>query len=216
MSVFTKEIKEDAQYLYSILFENAKSEFEYKGTYEPIIGLHGVDGGWTKRGFREYMDKKNVNGVLTYFGELTNGIDTYVDKLNTYIEGYPNPIIVGFSAGGIVAIRYAEKYGWNGFKKIITIASPFFGSPPAKKLRMLGKSFEDLATGSKFLSNVREIVPPPNKVFSIFAKTDLKAPFNGGEKLNWETLVIDEAGSHGEIHSNYKLIESIMDHELGI
>lgn len=210
-----KEISDDVEYAYAVTFENAKSEFEFDEKNRPVVALHGLGGGWAKKGFREYMTVNDVGGILTYFGEMTNGLDKYVDRLNNYLEKYSNPVIVGFSAGGIIALKYAEKYGWNKFKKIITVATPLFGSPPASKLTFLGETFKELSVGSLYLNRVRDIKPPKGKVLSVFAEKDLKAPFKNIDSLNWP-IIITKAQSHGEIHSNWKIIEPIINKEIGL
>lgn len=209
-----KEALEDAKYVRAVIFEKAKSEFEFKGINGPIVALHGLGGGWAKNGFRKYMSENKVCGILTYFGDITDGLDKYIDQIDRYLTQYKNSHILGFSAGGIIALKYAEKYGWEKFKKIITIASPLFGSPPANKLKFAGKTFDELSVESDYLRKIRGINPPENKVLSIFSSIDFKAPFSDSIKLNWPSLVLNNAHSHGEIHSNYKIIEPIINIEL--
>lgn len=211
----TKELSEDFKYAHAVIFEGAKSEFEFKGKNGPIIAIHGLGGGWAKKGFREYMTVNNVGGVLTYFGEMTDGLSKYVDRLDDYLNRYSNSVIVGFSAGGIIALKYSEKCGWNKFKKIITVATPLFGSPPASKFKFIGETFKELSVGSDYLNCIRNINPPKGKVLSVFAGKDTKAPFKNIQTLNWP-VIITKAQSHGEIHSNYKIIELILNKELEI
>jgi pimeloyl-ACP methyl ester carboxylesterase len=212
-----KELSEDFKYAHAVMFEHAKSEFEFKGKNGPIIAIHGLGGGWAEKGFRKYMTENNVCGVLVYFGEITDGLNKYIDRLNTYLDKYSNPVIVGFSAGGIIALKYAEKYGWDKFKKIITVGTPLFGSPHASKLTFLGETFKELSVGSDYLNQVRSINPPNGKgVLSIFSDGDLKAPFKNVQTLNWPVLLLEDSPSHGEIHSNFKILEQIINKEIGM
>ncbi len=215
MSIFT-ELTEDFKYGYEVMFENAKSEFEFKGTSGPIIALHGFGGGWAKNGFRKYMAKNQVSGILTYFGDIKDGLDKYIDQLDKYINRYPDSFILGFSAGGIIALKYADKYGWDKFKKIITVASPLFGSPPANKIKFMGETLKELVGGSDYLREIRNISPSKGKVLSIFSDNDLKAPFKSPQTLNWPIILLDGHPSHGQIHSDYKILEPIINNELGI
>lgn len=214
--VLIKEFTEDIKYLYAVAFESAKSEFKFHGKNGPIVAIHGLGGGWAKNGFRKYMAENDVGGILVYFGEIADGLDRYLERLNDYLDRYSDPVIVGFSAGGIIALRYAEKYGWDEIKKIITVCTPLFGSPPASKLNFLGKTFKELSIESNYLSEVRNIIPPKNKVISIFSEGDLKAPFKKVQTLNWPIYLLRGSPSHGEIHSNYKITEKIINSEIGV
>jgi pimeloyl-ACP methyl ester carboxylesterase len=211
-----RELCHDLKYPKDVIIDNANSEFRFDGKNGPIIALHGVGGCWAKNGFRKYLEQNNVCGTLAYFGAMTDNLDNHVDKIAKYIDRYANPFIIGFSAGGIIALKYAEKYrAWNKLRRIITIATPLFGSPIASKLGFVGKTFEQLSVGSMYLEEVRKIKPPKGKVLSVFAEKDLKAPFENVQTVNWEVMLTG-AQSHGEIHNNYKIIEPIINKELGI
>lgn len=106
-----KEIKEDIRAFWESTFEGAKDRFEFQGENGPIIAVHGIWGIWTKWGLRDYMKRKNVRGVLVDFGSLDRGIDSYVGQLKDEIERFPGALLLGFSAGGFVALKYAQQYG---------------------------------------------------------------------------------------------------------
>lgn len=205
----------DLRYVYESFSANPKREFVFDGTKGPIVALHGVGGGWTKKGLREYMETNDVKGTLNYFGGIEDGLDKHIETTRQLIESNPNALVLGFSAGGIIALRYAEKYGWDKFRKIITIASPLFGSPPAGLLKSRGETYVQLSPNSDYLDEVIKIGPPKDKVLSVFSEVDLKAPFKKVKTLNWPVIVVDSK-SHGQIHSDIKILENIINKELQI
>ena len=207
------ELVEDSKYFYESLSDNPKREFKFNGSNGPIIALHGVTGGWVKNGPRKYMEINNVEGVLNYFGSMEDGLDNYVEQTKLLVDEYPNSLILGFSAGGIIALKYAEKYGYKNFKRLITIASPLFGSPPAKFVKSWGETYSQLSPKSSYLDKVSSINPPKNKVLSIFSEYDIKAPFNNVTTLNWPVMIVD-SNSHGQIHSDYKILEKYINKEI--
>lgn len=214
MSLF-HELIEDLKYVYESFSDNPKREFRFSGTKGPIVALHGVGGGWTKDGTRMYMKKNDVGGVLNYFGGMEDGLDKHIETTKQLVDDNPNALILGFSAGGIIALRYAQKYGWDNFKKIITIASPLFGSPPARFLKSRGETYSQLSPDSNYLDEIVKIIPPNGKVLSIFSEQDLEAPFRKVKTLNWPVIIVGSK-SHGQIHSDYKIIEPIINAELQI
>lgn len=208
----THELIDDLKYIYECFSSNPRSEFKFSGTKGPIVALHGVVGGWTKNGLRRYMESNNVGGILNYFGGMEDGLDKYVEGARQLIDNYPNALVLGFSAGGIIALKYAEKYGWDNFYKIMTVASPLFGSPPASFLKYRGETYNQLSPGSQYLAEIVNIRPPKGKVLSIFSEWDLKAPFNNEKTLNWPVTVVNSK-SHGQIQNDYRTIENLINKE---
>ncbi len=202
------EIMFDLEHLKAIFSEEACKRYEFHGKYGPVIGITGIGGGWHKK-VRDYIIANNIGGVLTYFGLLTKGVDAYLPLLHKEIIRYPNALILGFSAGGIIALRYAQKYGWNGFRKIFTIATPFAGIP--KNLSPLGKTCRELSMEDAFLKEIVKINPPPNKVFSFLSADDRysKRPTEILSGLGWPGAVLDGKG-HGSLQSSWEVIGPII------
>ncbi|HCR35679.1 MAG: hypothetical protein UR29_C0002G0122 [Candidatus Woesebacteria bacterium GW2011_GWC2_33_12] len=90
-----------------------------------------------------------------------------------------------------------------------------FGSPPAKLVKSWGETYRQLSPKSDFLKSVVQIKPPENKVLSIFSEQDMKAPFKNIETLNWTVMMV-ESNSHGQIHSDYKVLEKYINSEIGL
>lgn len=205
---FIHELSEDFGALKESIFENSKNRFEFDGKGKPIIAVQGVWGVWRKNGLRRFMEENKLKGVLVNMGLLEKGIDSYVELLREEVEKCPNPIIIGFSAGGLVALRYAEKYGWDGFDKLITVATPFNGTRYAYLAIPFGQTYTDLLPTSKLLREVKSIIPPKNKVFSFFAESDRHSDHKE-IRLNWPFAILD-ANAHGELTNGYDYTESIL------
>lgn len=209
----SKEVSETIIYLREVLRGDVYKKFEFDGKNGPIIGIHGVFGGWVDAGIKTYMKSRGVCGSLVYFGSLTRGLDYYLPSVDEEIKKHPNALILGYSGGGLLALRFAQKYGWDGFGKIITIETPFNGIP--RFYGFLGKTLRELQTRSQVLIEILALKPPPNKVLSLFALEDYFTPNPKELKLNWPTVVLG-ARSHGDLQNHKEWIAQILDAELGI
>lgn len=205
------EATADLRHYKEILFNKAWKRYEYIGNYGPVIGITGVGGGW-HRPVRNYMEHNQVKGVLSYFGFLNKGIDSYLPQLDAEVHKYQNPIIVGFSVGGFIALRYAEKYGWGRVQKVITVATPFEGAYTLPGV--FGKTFVELLPESPMLEQIKAINPPNNKLLSLLSK-DRYTPNPWNIRLKWPTAILD-GDSHGSLQSNWEKISSVLGAELGI
>jgi hypothetical protein len=210
MSIF-KEMSQNIGYFEQAL-RKTQSDIVFDGKYGPIVGVHGMFGSWTEEGIKKYMIEKNVKGVLTNFELLTGGIDLYLPRLEKVIETYPQALIVGYSAGGVLALRYAQIHGFENIEKIITVATPFKGLH--KLFALSGRTAVDIQRGSKILDEVLKFNPPQGKVLSVFAESEYFTPDPKRIRLNWPKVIIP-ASSHGEIQEKSLLIESILDSGLG-
>jgi pimeloyl-ACP methyl ester carboxylesterase len=84
-----------------------------------------------------------MNKLTTTFGDaydvqffpydwrLTNS--KAADELNAFIEakGYDKVVLVGHSMGGIVSSLYLSRHGQAKLEKLITLGTPYYGSPKA-------------------------------------------------------------------------------------
>ncbi len=205
------EIKEDLSFLKQSFFNKTFKEYRYDGINGPVIGIHGVLAGWPVNGARQFMVSNKIKGVLMYLGPFLNNIDSYLPKIVSEIKNYPNPTLVGFSNGGFLAIRYAQKFGWNKIKNIITVATPFNGN--SKKYQFIGDSIRETLEGSTFINKIRLFNSPENKIVSIFAKEDKHTSHPELLKLNWP-VIITNAQSHGEIQNHQEYFAQIILNEL--
>jgi hypothetical protein len=178
----------------------------------PIIGIHGWFGSWPERGIKQYMVENNIPGVLTNLGLLDKGIDHYLPQVDDYVHRYPNSIIVGMSAGAIVALRYVQKNGWDNIGKIIAVGAPMEGVNPL--LGVLGKTVRDVSRNSRLLNDLSLLEIPENKLVSVFAKKDNLAPYP--KTYPYKQGVIVGAEDHGDLQNEKKWLELILDAEFNI
>lgn len=207
------ELKENSDYIGEVIFNNAWSEYRFSGPNGPIVGIPGVMGGWVKDGLRSFMQKNDVEGHLLFLGTLTNGLTPYMSIVRKEIYKYDYPVIVGYSTGGLLALRcVSEDKTWDKIKKIITIATPFQGIQSAQ-LKILGKTISEISPESTLLRDVLSIIPPENKVLSVFASEDTMVGNPDAISLNWEKHVV-QAQSHGDIQNHDRWIEDTLKNEL--
>ncbi len=210
----TDEFLEDYYFFEEAMFDDACQEYIYEGINGPIIGIHGVLYGWPEDGLRAFMKKHKVKGQLLYLGSLMYGIKQYFKQLDIAFSKYKNPLILGFSAGGFLALDYVNKNNlWKKINKIITIGTPFNGIHQLYKVA--GKTAKEVVPGSPLLGRIRKINPPKDKVLSIFAKKDRFVGNPDLIEINWPK-VITKAQSHGDIQNHQKWFEKILKSELGI
>jgi hypothetical protein len=200
-----KELEETFKLTRDILLNNALKEYSFEGVNGPVIGIHGAGlSGWTKGGLRAFMLENNVKGFLMYNGILTRGVDSYLPFLDEKVKKYPNATLVGFSSGGFIALRYAQKYGWNQINNIVTIATPFNGNPV--KFDKFGQILKETTEESPLLKEIVDFHPPEGRVTSIFAREDILTPSPESLNLNWKILITD-AMSHEGVQNNKKYFE---------
>lgn len=209
-----KELSEDIPFLKEYLYGDAKKSYTFNGNFGPVIGIHGVYGGWMPDGIRSFMKQNDVSGTLVSWGSLTNSLENYLPKIDAEVNKYKYPILLGYSMGGIVALLYLNRYkAWDKIKKIITIASPLAGLNP--RLRYVGKSLEEMSPKNSILKEVLNTRPPKDKVLSLFAHKDKFTPDPEVIKLNWPSVILP-AESHGDIQNHHKWIDEILKKDLGI
>lgn len=151
-----QEIVSDTRFLVEVMTGSAYKEYRFEGERGPIVGIHGVLSGWPKYGLRNLMEEEGIRGHLLYMGNLTHGIKTYLDEFDKAIAESVNPTIVSCSAGGFVALKWAQKYNkWNEINKIITLGTPFNGIP--KGIEILGKTVKEITSGSNFLEEFKAL-----------------------------------------------------------
>jgi pimeloyl-ACP methyl ester carboxylesterase len=213
MSLF-QEIKRNIPYVTETIGKSMMHyKLEGKSSTPTIIGIHGVFGSWTDGSVKDYLKDNNIGGVLTNFDFLLRGVDYYIPKLGEQIQKYPNSIVLGCSAGGIVALEYARRFGFHNIHKIITIGTPFNGV--RKPFGVLGKSVREISPGSRLLKGVLSFTPDKERVLSVFAKNDYFTPSPETLKLNWPSAILD-ADSHSDLQWDRRWLEQILDAELGI
>jgi hypothetical protein len=209
------EVFEFMKYSFERLDSSSLNSHEIEGLYGPIIGIHGVWGEWVRGGLIDFMKKEGVSGSLMYLGSLTKSIDSYLPQIDEQVAKYKLPYLVGISAGGLLAIRYGQVYGWEKVNKIITIGTPFSGTKIANILKPFGRIFQEIEPGSDFLKNIINVSPPSGKAISIFAKHDEFALNPEAIATNWEKIILSKLG-HYAMQNDFEWINPTLRHILGV
>lgn len=202
------------------LLRGGRNRLEFQGTRGPLIGVNGVSSVCWPHSVREYMENNNVGGVLTNCGVMGKGIDYYAHELYEEVMNFTVPVIaLCHSAGAFAALRCAELYGWELFKKIITASMPVEGSPYAKLLGRMGKTFKEISPRIDTLREIMSAVPPQEygRIVSVFSLEDMHVKKRDQRSIPWRQIVNTGAKSHGGTLVNInRHLALILDCELGI
>jgi hypothetical protein len=210
------EILEDTSSAVEAILQGTFRTFEFVGRKDKsIIAINGVGSGWRKQGLRAIMEKYKLSGELIHWGLLEKGVDYYLPLLDTEVQKYDKPWLMGFSSGGYIPLLYAARgNNWGQIGGIITVATLFQGNPPI--LKYFGGILKETVPGSQILKEVVAIVPPEGKkVISILPKEDKFGTLPENVKLNW-SIIRTEAQSHGGMQNQKKWYEEIIKREIGI
>jgi hypothetical protein len=140
--------------------------------YNPLIFLGGVWGFWPRKGLSKYLQKRKLRAFLFDYHRKSKDFDECVEKLNLFIEkrNLNHITFIGHSMGGLTAVYYCNKYGWNNIDKVICVCTPFKG------LRNFGlfNIFipKDLKHDSKFLKRLKAKKVKADKITCIYSKWD--------------------------------------------
>jgi len=150
---------------------NVQNKRHLEGDRGPAIFVGGTWGFWPIVDLRKYLEK---NGVMAYFFDEAlkeKDINEVTKRLKDFIleNEINNPILVGHSLGGLVAVNYIKRYGDKGIKRVLCICSPFYGVRDFKLLnRFVNKQ---IVKDSKYLDKVRE-VKNTKKIVCVHGKWD--------------------------------------------
>ena len=145
-----------------------------------------------EKGFRVYMFNKSL---------FIGGIDDGAIALEKFIVQHKieKAILLGISIGGVTALRYAQIFGFTKIEKIITLGSPFQGTPWIIPLFFL-KAGRDLLPGSSFVKKInREKIEEPDKILCINAKYDELVPDESSKLPGVREITLDIVG-HNYLH----------------
>jgi len=188
-----------------------REELRIEGSKGPVVFVDGFSSNWFPRGLGKYLKERRINAWMADFGPQRGGIDEYVEKLNEMIEKNKirKPVIVGYSMGGLIALRYVQKYGWNKTERIITVASPLKGTGLANFVTWACGAAKDMATESEVVKEIQGFEVPREKLVCIYGKWDeLVWPRNA--HLEGAKRIRLGVGGHGQLHLT-KNLESVFD-----
>ncbi len=156
-----------------ILFGQQNLEIQGTNSQQLIVGIPGIFGGSTLLPLAKYLKEKKQTGVVLDLGFELGKVESYVEKLKAELDKLNSKKItlIGYSMGGLIAVLYANKYGWNQIEKIITIATPFKGAPICNYLPFIPAA-KDTQPNSNLLKKVSKINIPKHKLICCYFKND--------------------------------------------
>ncbi len=209
-----QETRQNFPHLMKVLTKPV-SKIEVAGDVQSVLAVHGVFGSWNEGGILTYLQENNIESVLAGYGLLLKGINHYLPLVDEEIKKNRDATLIGFSAGGLILLEWARQNGFEDVKKIITVGTPFNGVN--RLFGIVGKTVRDISPDSELLKGIRELHPPNDKVLSVFCAPDKDffIPDPESIKLNWPRVIVG-AKNHGDIQSDKKWLENILDCELGL
>ncbi len=176
-------------------FEILVSKKIHSSSKKIIILLHG----WGTRNviylpLKWQLQKMGYRVITPDFGWHIIDINKTVVHLKEFIHSnhLENITFVGHSEGGIIALAYAKENP-STVKKIITMGSPFHGSPHAKLASFFSQAAEQLKPNSLFLKKLVSSLDKDfwaSKISCVYTSYDEVVPAHSAS-LPFVTQVID-------------------------
>lgn len=196
-----------------MFFNAERGRFVFEGKRGPLVGIRGWLGRWSSSGLRKYMSEQNVEGILLDFGLQTKEVDKYVKQLNEELSPFSRTIVVGYSMGGVIAMRYLQTYGSSKINRLITVGSPFNGVGMLRLFDQFGDVYKDLAPSSKLLEELKNLKTPRVEVLNIFASYDQFVGDPNSISVPGKKIVLPVVG-HNNLMNNVKWIAPFLDESL--
>ncbi len=174
----------DSRFLFERLTTPIKEIEELPGNDPPVIAVHGIFGGWPSFGLKKYLLDTERHSYLLDWGNQTNHFESYVDRLTDFIIKHEikNPILIGTSVGGLIAIECALKLGWDKIEKVVTLAAPYDGVN-VPKIADIFPDVKEVRPGKRLIEEINNLIIPDGKIISIRGKED-ESLFKNGKPRN--------------------------------
>ncbi len=195
-------------------FTFKRERIALSGEKGPIIGIRGFGGGWPKD-MVKYFSENNYAGVFMNLGLQTGSIDSYVETIKKEVETFHNPVIIGFSMGGLIALRYLQTHGRDKIDTLITVGSPFNGVEVLKMIHWLGGMYSDLAPSSNLLNELKNLKIPGVRVVNVFASWDQFVGNPDNISVTGKKIVLPVVG-HNNLVNKVGYIAPFLDKLLGL
>ncbi|MEK9200911.1 MAG: hypothetical protein AAB909_02985 [Patescibacteria group bacterium] len=194
------------------LWRQGPKEVVLSGNKGPIVGINGWLGGWAgwlDEGLISYAKENNLGGVLLGLGLQIQRVDSYLERVHEAVGQYPGAILVGISMGGLIAVRYVEKYGFDNVRTVLTVASPYNGISFLRAWPWSDGAFRDLAPNSSVLRSIQR-VKRVDKIVCIQGRYDEFAGIACDINLPGRKVVINAPGGHNELRNNFSWSSDVL------
>ena len=171
-----------------------------------IIIIKGFPGLWRHENLLEWLKENKLDASIIKFGLQIRKIDFYSNKLEKIInKNYKDRkiILLGFSMGGLIAVKFAQNNNWKNVEKIITFATPFKGTPKAVSYKLLGAT-RDMSPNSKLLKEISNSKIPTNKLICVSGQSDDLVDNLGTFLPGSKHIILEVDG-----HTNAQLLKNI-------
>jgi pimeloyl-ACP methyl ester carboxylesterase len=121
--------------------------------HEAVILVHGLWlGGWTMQGLRLRLSRRGFAAYTFAYPSIAQSLDEHAQRLAAYIGKLQQSVIhlVGYSLGGLVALRCLRNHGEQRIGRIVLMGTPV-------RACMAGRRLENLVAGKRLLGASREI-----------------------------------------------------------
>jgi len=133
--------------------------------------LKGFPGWYSYNEILSSLSEAGMHGAIVDLGVQTRSIDEYAMTLKKFLPKDREFTLIGFSMGGLIALKYADNTNWKNIKKVITVATPFGGSPKAAYLPFW-KATHQMREGSEYLDQFQKMKLPRNKLLCAYGEDD--------------------------------------------
>ena len=198
----------------------------------PVLLLHGF---LASRRAVEVLERRLRKDGYTVFTfrlggprqMLRRGIDDLALLVRAKVEriygrhpGMGPLTVIGHSQGGLVGAWYVKKLGgWRRVRALVTLGTPFHGSPAAyamAPLALVAPAVWQMAPRSTFLRRLeRGAWPPGVRLASLWSRGDLVTPFPSGVVatfgLPYVRNVEVEAGGHREFLFKRRIYRALVE-----
>jgi triacylglycerol esterase/lipase EstA (alpha/beta hydrolase family) len=170
----------------------------------PVLLLHGVGcnaGVWS--GFRRHLAEQGIGPVYALsYGPPLASIEQFADQVADRIAGIiaatgaAQVVIVAHSMGGLVARAYLRNYGGGKVRRLITIATPHYGSMHA--WMMAGLSLAQMRPKNAWLAGLggsADGVP----VASIWSWHDSMVTPQTSSRIDWGENIVLTGVAHNAL-----------------
>ncbi len=161
-------------------------------------------------------------------GDIATQAGVLNGYVNTALRGAPSVDIVGYSAGGVVALQWLELYqGASKVRRVVTFGSPFQGTTLASAGAALDPAVcpaacQQLIPGSSLLTRLGDKVPsaghPP--WLSLWTTLDQtvvppdSARLGGATNVPLQSVCPDDRSAHGDLPTD-DLVTGLVLRDLG-